>query len=366
MELGGTRMEGLVVGTGSRRVLVTGNLGYVGPVVTRHLRKAMSGVKLAGLDSGFFVNCLTVDPTEAARPVDHQYFADVRDLPHGCLQNVDAIVHLAAISNDPIGNAYADVTLDINHRATVDLARQAKAAGVSSFVFASSCSVYGAADGARTEASELAPLTPYARSKVLAEQDLAELADDGFTVTSLRFATACGMSDRLRLDLVVNDFVASAVAVGRITLLSDGTAWRPLIHVRDMGRAIEWAIGRQAGDDGAFVAVNAGSDDWNFKIRKLAETVRDEMPGVEIEFGPGAAADARSYRVDFSLFRRLAPGHQPQVTLPETIRELRDGLHAIHFADPDFRASHLVRLRVLEALRNRHRLTETLEWLPAA
>lgn len=358
-------VEGLVGEVRAPRILVTGNLGYVGPVVTRHLRKAMSGVMLVGFDSGFFANCLTVDPTDGMRTIDHQYFADVRNLPPGCLQGLDAIVHLAAISNDPIGNAYEDVTLDINYRASVELARRAKAAGVRTFVFASSCSVYGAADGARTEESAVAPLTPYARSKIMAERDLAALADDAFTVTSLRFATACGMSDRLRLDLVVNDFVASAVACGHITLLSDGTAWRPLIHVRDMGRAIEWALTRSAANGGPFLAVNTGSNDWNFQIRDLAEAVRNEMPGVELEFGPEAVADARSYRVDFTLFRRLAPGHQPQMRLPETICELRDGLRALRFADSEFRSSHLVRLRVLEALRERDRLTERLEWLPA-
>lgn len=344
------------------RILITGNLGYVGPVVTCELRKSFPDATLTGLDIGFFANCVTASPAESDRVLDHQSFADVRDVPWEALRGVDAVVHLAAISNDPIGNRYEDVTLDINHRATIELARRARAAGVDHFVFASSCSVYGAADGARTESSPLNPLTAYARSKVLAEQELAALANDEFTLTCLRFATACGMSDRLRLDLVLNDFVASAVATQAVTLLSDGSAWRPLIHVRDMARAIEWGLVRGAGDGGASVIVNAGSDTWNYRIRDLAEAVAEEMPGVELEIGRDAQADPRSYRVDFSLFRRLAPAHQPRISLPVAVRELRDGLERMRFDDPDFRTSHLIRLRVLEALRAGDRLTERLEW----
>jgi nucleoside-diphosphate-sugar epimerase len=344
------------------RVLITGNLGYVGPVVTCELRRSFPDATLTGLDIGYFANCMTASPAESETALDYQTFADVRDIPWECLRGVDAVVHLAAISNDPIGNVYEDVTLDINHRATVELARRAKIAGVRRFVFASSCSVYGQADGARTEESPLNPLTAYARSKVLAEQELTELGSDGFVVTCLRFATACGMSDRLRLDLVLNDFVASAVATDAVTLLSDGSAWRPLIHVRDMARAIEWGIVRDAGEGGAAVVVNAGSDSWNYRIRDLAECVAEEIPGVELRIGDGAQPDPRSYRVDFSRFRALAPDHQPRISLPVAVRELRDGLERMQFADPDFRTSNLIRLRVLEALRAGDRLTESLEW----
>ena len=344
------------------RILITGNLGYVGPVVACHFRETFPDATLMGLDIGFFADCLTATPARSERVIDEQVLADVRDAPPELLSGVDAIVHLAAISNDPIGNRYEDVTVDINHRATVELARRAKAAGVRRFVFASSCSVYGAADGARTEASPVNPLTAYARSKVQAERELTALADDDFVVTCLRFATACGMSDRLRLDLVLNDFVASAVATGSVKLLSDGTAWRPLIHVKDMARAFEWGVVREAADGGTAVVVNAGSEDWNYKIRDLAEAVAQEIPGVDLEIGAEAQADARSYSVDFGLFRRLAPAHQPQITLPAAVQELRAGLERMHFDDPDFRTSHLIRLRVLEALRAGDRLTEKLEW----
>lgn len=344
------------------RILITGNLGYVGPVVTTELRKSFPDATLAGLDTGYFADCMTARRAESERALDHQTLADVRDISWESLRGVDAIVHLAAISNDPIGNVYEDVTLEINHQATVDLARRAKIAGVNRFVFASSCSVYGQADGARTEDSPLNPLTAYARSKVLAERDLMELAGDGFVVTCLRFATACGMSDRLRLDLVLNDFVASAVATHTVTLLSDGTAWRPLIHVRDMARAIEWGIVRGAGDGGTGIVVNAGSDSWNYRIRDLAEEVASEIKGTDLQIGEGAQPDPRSYRVDFSLFRQLAPSHQPRISLPVAVRELRDGLERMEFADPNFRASNLIRLRKLEGLRAGDRLNERLEW----
>ena len=345
------------------RIVITGNLGYVGPLVTRHLRAQYPDATLVGLDTGFFAHCLTDVQRVPEALLDVQHYADVRDVPEGVLEGVDAVVHLAAISNDPMGSAYEDVTLDINFRAGVELARRAKEAGARAFVFASSCSVYGAADdGPRSEASELCPLTAYARSKVFTEQGLADLAGPGFRVTCLRFATACGMSDRLRLDLVLNDFVASAMATGRITVLSDGTPWRPLIDVRDMARAIGWAVGREAQAGGDFLVVNAGSDQWNYQIRDLAEAVASVVPGTEVSINRSAPADKRSYRVDFSLFRALAPQHQPQATLVETVTGLRLGLERMRFADADFRNSPFIRLRVLAELERRNLIGPALEW----
>jgi len=235
------------------RILVTGNMGYIGPGVVRQLRASHPTAFLQGFDTGYFAPCLTTSRVLPECRLDAQHFGDVREFPDELLQGVTAIVYLAAISNDPMGNAYESVTLDINYKAAIELAKKAKKAGVSSFVFASSCSVYGyAEDGARTENSPLDPLTAYARSKVFAERDLKPLASPEFRISCLRFATACGMSDRLRLDLVVNDFVASAIAAKKITILSDGTPWRPLIHVRDMARAIDWAVTRPASNGGNF------------------------------------------------------------------------------------------------------------------
>jgi nucleoside-diphosphate-sugar epimerase len=346
-------------------ILITGNMGYVGPAVLRQLRQSYPQGTLTGLDNGYFAHCLTNVDSLPERRASIQYFADVRRVPAEVLRGVDAIVHLAAISNDPMGNTFEEVTLEINHRASVELAKQAKAQGVRTFVFASSCSMYGLADDSpRKETSPLNPLTAYAKSKVATEKDLEKLADSAFTVTSLRFATACGMSDRLRLDLVVNDFVACAVASRNITILSDGTPWRPLIHIRDMARAIDWALGRDRAH-GAFVAVNAGSSTWNYQVKDLAEAVAKVVPGVNISINKNAPPDKRSYRVDFAQYERLAPRHQPQVDLDTTIRELKAGLDAMGFADANFRSSKLMRLVVLKQLREQGMLDANLEWTSA-
>jgi nucleoside-diphosphate-sugar epimerase len=345
------------------RILITGNMGYVGPGVVSHLRQAFPEAELIGYDIGFFAHCLTGVERLPESRLNRQLFGDVRSLPSNILAGVDAVVHLAAISNDPMGKAYEDVTMEINHRAGIALARRAKAAGVRSFVFASSCSMYGiGGEAAKTETSSLNPLTAYARSKVASEQDLLPLADEHFRVTCLRFATACGWSDRLRLDLVLNDFVAGAVANGEISILSDGTPWRPLIHVRDMARAIAWAVARPASNGGEFLAVNAGADEWNYRVRELAEAVADALPGTQVSLNPDAAPDLRSYRVDFSLFRSLAPEHQPQQRLDDTIAELHKNLLNMGFRDPDFRSSRLMRLRVIAALREQGELTDKLTW----
>jgi nucleoside-diphosphate-sugar epimerase len=251
----------------------------------------------------------------------------------------------------------------VNHRATVELARAAKRRGARGIVFASSCSMYGLADDtARTESSPLNPLTAYARSKVKTEADLRELADGTFSAVCLRFATACGMSPRLRLDLVVNDFVACAVASGNITILSDGTPWRPLIHVSDMARAIDWAVDRACERGNGFLAVNAGSNGWNHQVRDLAQAVAAIVPGVDISINQNAPPDKRSYRVDFSLFERLAPDHQPQVDLATTVHELRAGLESMSFRDSNFRSSPYMRLEVLRQLQRQGLLDDQLAW----
>ena len=346
------------------KVLITGNMGYVGPLVVRQLRAAHPEATLIGFDIGYFAHCLMGASVLPESQLDSQIFGDVRDVPEAALNGVDAVIYLAAISNDPMGNAYEAVTQDINHRAAVELATKAKAQGAKAYVFASSCSVYGyAEDGARREDSPLDPLTAYARSKVQAEHDLALLADANFKITCLRFATACGMSDRLRLDLVVNDFVASAIAARKITILSDGTPWRPLIHVRDMARAMDWAVYRETSRGGNFLVVNTGADEWNYQVKELAEATAAIIPGIEISINKAAAPDKRWYKVDFNLFRRLAPNHQPQYDLAATIAELKAGLEASNFADMDFRKSPLMRLNTLTALRKNNFLTEDLRWV---
>ena len=346
------------------KILITGNMGYIGPVVARHFKAQFPEVRLVGYDMGYFATCLTGTTITPERLFDVQYFGDVRELNPEILEGVDSIVHLAAVSNDPMGNAFEEVTFEINHRASVELGKTAKKAGVKSFVFASSCSMYGfAEEGAKTEQSSLNPLTAYSKSKVRTEQDLKEIADDRFSVTCLRFATACGMSDRLRLDLVLNDFVAGAVASKQITILSDGTPWRPLIDVKDMARAIEWAVSREQQNGGRFVAVNVGSNEWNYQVRDLAGAVADAIPGVTVSINKEAAPDKRSYRVNFDLYRKIAPNHQPQVDLKRSILELQAGLERMKFNDPEFRSSRLMRLKVLKELLDQKAIDEKLRWV---
>jgi nucleoside-diphosphate-sugar epimerase len=346
------------------RILITGNMGYVGPVVIRQLRDSFPDAFLIGLDIGYFGGCITSGDRLPETRVDVQYYSDVRTLPESAIEGTDAVVHLAGISNDPIGNLYENVTLDINHRASINLARMAKAKGVKRFVFASSCSMYGAADdSARNEESPLNPLTAYARSKVYTEEDLKNMAGAGFQVTSLRFSTACGWSDRLRLDLVLNDFVACAVTSGEITILSDGTPWRPLINVKDMARAIEWAVTRPDADGSHFLSVNIGSDEWNYQVKDLAEAVAKVILGVKVSINPNALPDKRSYRVSFARFRQLAPKYQPQVDLIESIHGLKEGLERIRFKNADFRDSDFMRLKHLSRLKTLGLIDEQLRWV---
>ena len=333
------------------KILITGNLGYVGSPLVRELRKVHPGATLLGFDVGYFAKLVTSRaPVLADSLLDHQYYGDVRHFPEEILAGVDTVVHLSAISNDPIGNKFEEVTLGINYYATRTIAEKAKENGVRNFVFASSCSVYGfAQDAPRTEKSELNPLTAYAKSKVLSEEALAQLADASFRVTCLRFATACGISDRLRLDLVLNDFTAGAVANGEINILSDGTPWRPLINVKDMARAIVWARERPA-KSGDFLIINTGSNEWNYQVKELAEAIQGILPGTVVSINRNAQPDKRSYRVDFGLYRQLAPHHQPAHNLTTTIRELVEGLHSVGFHDRNFRSSNLIRLNVIEDL----------------
>ena len=344
------------------RILVTGNLGYVGPSVVRQLRLSYPNAVIHGYDDAFFAHCLTNVDVLPERLLDQQNFGDVRAIDPGLLEGVDAVIHLAAVSNDPMGDRFAAVTRAINQDASVALARAASRAGVRNFVFASSCSVYGvAAGGPRREDDPLNPITAYAASKIGTETGLAELGGS-MTITCLRFATACGMSSRLRLDLVLNDFVACALSSGEISVLSDGTPWRPLIDTADMALAMEWAASRPADAGGRFLVVNAGTNTGNYQVRDLAAAVAEAVPGTRVSINLEAPADSRSYQVDFSRYASLAPRHQPRVTLSESIRQLVEGLRGMGFADPDFRSSSLIRLRVLQDHIISGRLSEDLQW----
>jgi UDP-glucose 4-epimerase len=345
------------------KILVTGNMGYIGPVLVSVLQNSLENSYVIGYDSGFFAHCLTAASALPEVRLDAQYFGDIRNIPDSLLQGVDAVVHLAAISNDPMGNKFEEITEAINFNSSVSLAKRAITNGVKRFVFASSCSMYGFSEGGpRKESDELKPLTAYARSKVATEKELASLDLGNTIVTSLRFSTACGMSDRLRLDLVLNDFVACAIASKQITVLSDGSPWRPLIDVKDMSRAVVWALTRDPKEAGQYFAVNVGSDDRNYQVRDLAHAVAAAVPDTSISINTDAPPDRRSYRVNFSLFRDVAPDYQPQVSLDQTISELVEGMRSMNFRDENFRVSEFMRLKVLENHMKAGRLNADLFW----
>jgi nucleoside-diphosphate-sugar epimerase len=344
-------------------ILITGNMGYIGPVVAKHLICNFKPLSLVGLDSGYFASCLVNNNIFPEVVYDKQYFVDIRDISDQHLEGIDSVVHLAAISNDPMGSLYEKQTDEINAAASINLANIAKRNGVKSFVFASSCSVYGSSGGgSRNEEDEVNPLTTYARSKIFVENSLKEIADENFVVTALRFATACGFSPRLRLDLVLNDFVANALLSRRIEILSDGTPWRPLIHIADMARAIEWAIFRDHKNSKSFLSVNTGSKNWNYQVQDLAIAVQKVIPGISIDINKNAAIDKRSYKVAFDLYEKLAPNHQPIFTLAETINQLVNGIQKAGLNLNDFRNSNFIRLRTLQVLQSSHELDPNLRW----
>ncbi len=340
------------------KILVVGHRGYIGPVVANHFKSLGTGVEVHGIDSNWFEG-------SEATPFPANAFAsetkgDTRDLTASDLAGFDAVVQLAAVSNDPIGKEFEAATAAINAEAAIKVANLAKEAGVSRFVFASSCSMYGAgSDSLRKETDGLNPLTAYARSKVATEEGLRGLATDTFMVTSLRFSTACGASPMLRLDLVLNDFVATALRTGKIEVLSDGSPWRPLIHVEDMARAIEWACTR---DGDAHVEVNVGSQAWTWQIGQLAKDVGDVLGGVDVEINTDAQPDNRSYRVDFGLFEKLAPNHQPQKDFAEAVMDLKAQVEAMEFDGKDVRGSKFIRLNILRGHVSGGQLDGDLRW----
>ena len=343
------------------KILVIGNQGYLGSVVTQRLGVCKEYI-IDGLDTAFYSHCITSNSKNDDFGIRHQYFKDVRDVSRNDLKGYDAIVYLAALSNDPMGKVFQELTIDINYKAAIKIASKAMTIGVNHFIFASSCSVYGYAEGMLTERSNLAPLTTYASTKINVEKELKVLESAKFRITCLRFATACGWSPRLRLDLVLNDFVASAISSNRIKILSDGSPWRPIIHVGDMTRAIEWALNRTDGLN--YLIVNVGRNDWNFRISDLAIAVKAQIPNTKIEINTNAIPDHRSYKVDFSLFKELAPNNQPIFSLSDTIRELVDGLSLIEFNNIEFRKSNtFIRLNTLKSLQIDNQINKKLKWI---
>jgi nucleoside-diphosphate-sugar epimerase len=342
------------------KVLVTGHNGYIGSVMVRMVEAA--GHDVVGLDTYFFEDCTLGPPTQDV-PAQR---LDLRDVEPAHLGGLDAIIHLAALCNDPLGDLDPEITYDINHRASVRLARAAKAAGVQRFLFASSCSLYGVAgEGMLDERAAFNPITAYGRSKVLVEQDVAPLADDRFTPTYLRNATAYGVSPRLRADVVVNNLVAAAHTTGEILVQSDGTPWRPLVHVEDFCRAF-LAVLHAPRPLVSNVAFNVGRSDENYRVSELAEFVRQAVPGSRVTYSPNGAPDPRSYRVDCSKIAATLPEFQPQWTVPRGIKQLVEAYRTNGLTSADFGGSRYMRVRHIQGLQRAGRVDGKLRWQPAA
>ncbi len=326
------------------RVLVTGHKGYIGTVMVPMLLNA--GHEVVGLDSDLFQQC-TFAPGIHDVP---ERRIDLRDVQAGSLEGFDAIVHLAALSNDPLGDLNPDITYEINHAASVRLARLAKGAGIPRFLYSSSCSSYGkAGDALIDETAELHPITAYAISKVRVEEDVAKLADDAFSPTFLRNATAYGVSPRLRFDLVLNNLVAWAVAKGRVHIKSDGTPWRPIVHIEDISRAFlaVLAAPREVIHN---QALNVGQTEENYRVRDLAAIVEEVVPGSRIEYAKDGGPDPRCYRVDFEKIHRLLPDFKPRWSARRGAEELYDAYQSAGLVLDDCEGPRFKRIDQLKRL----------------
>jgi nucleoside-diphosphate-sugar epimerase len=339
------------------KVLVTGHDGYIGSVLAPMLRKA--GHDVIGLDTFFYQGC---DFGEAPH-LEPALRLDVRDVESVRLKGFDAVVHLAALSNDPLGDLAPAWTYAINFEGTISLARAAREAGVSRFIFASSCSMYGTAgdDAPLAEDAPLRPLTAYAESKVRAEEALRGLAGNGFAPVSMRNATAYGISPRLRLDVVLNNLVAWAHTTGSIRLLSDGMSWRPLVHVRDIARAA-LAILEAPIEDIAGQSFNIGSAEQTYRIRDLAEVVHRRLTRCEVTFAADASPDPRSYRVDFSKFASTFPDCEFAYTPERGVDELAGAYESVGLTREDFEGDRYMRLGRLKRLLKDGSLDDSLRW----
>lgn len=338
------------------RVLVTGHNGYIGAVLTPMLVEA--GHEVVGLDSNLFAACSYGE----WKPIVPSIEKDVRDVEVKDLDGFDAILHLAGLSNDPLGDLNPDLTLQINHQASLRLAELAKQAGVRRFVFSSSCSNYGAAgDDFLDENSAFNPVTPYGVSKVLVERDVAKLADDNFSPTFLRNATAYGVSPFLRFDLVLNNLVAWAYTTGKIYMKSDGSPWRPIVHIEDISRAFLAVINAplELVHNQAF---NVGQTSENYRVRELAEIVAEVVPGCEVSFAPDAGPDKRNYRVNCDRIQQVLPEFKPQWTARKGAQELYDSYCRLGLELDDFEGPRYKRIAHIKELLSSGKIDESLRW----
>ncbi len=327
------------------KILVTGHSGYIGAVMVPRL--LAGGHEVVGLDSDLYAGCDYGSPPRAVPSIS----VDIRDVEAAHCRGFDAVIHLAALSNDPLGDFDPQITYDINHHASVRLAECAKAAGVARFLFSSSCSLYGAAgDEALTEEAAFNPQTPYGESKIRTEQGVTKLADASFTPTYLRNATVYGVSPRLRADLVVNNLAGYALTTGEVLIKSDGSPWRPLVHVEDLCIAFEAVLAapREAVHDQAF---NVGRQSENYRIREVADLVQRAVPQSRVTYAPGASPDTRNYRVDFTKIETRLPGFRPEWTLARGIEAIvasyrAHGLDRAEFLGPRYYRIQTVKSRL--------------------
>lgn len=338
------------------RVLVTGHEGYIGAVLVPAFLEA--GHEVVGLDNGLY-RATAVAPLAEVPTLR----MDLRDVEAKHLDGIDAVVHLAALSNDPLGNLAPQLTYDINHGASVRLAEVAKQAGVRRFLFASSCSVYGVEGGVADEDSPVNPLTPYAESKILVERDVKPLGDASFCPVYLRCATAYGVSPLSRFDVVLNNFVAWAERTGEVVLKSAGTSWRPLTHIRDIIHA--YLVLLDAPERAIHnLALNVGRTEENVRIRQLAEQVAQAVPGAGVAFAEGAEPDKRSYQVSCDRIGKLVPAYKPSWTTSAGAVEVHEAFANGYYGNHDIEGPRFIRLAQLKASMDAGALDGDLRWAP--